>query len=210
MSKKPLITFLLLAGTIACYRADAQQTILLLNGKKIEATDVHVGAEYIQYTFSKKQQKKTKELDRYEVFSITDEKGTEDFIYQPADSLDSSITYVRDYITGIQAARLNYRDKGLSVSSAIAGGAANALFLGPAFLYALPIPMLFSAAAVNLTDRQVKLPADTDERLRNSPGFEVGYRTTTKNIRLQQSLKWGYISMGIGLGWVIYGLQLKK
>jgi hypothetical protein len=52
------------------------------------------------------------------------------------------------------------------------------------------------------------LPSDFDPQLAAAEPFKFGYQKAARNIKIQQSLKWGYISLGVGLTTlIIYGVN---
>jgi len=191
--------------------------IQLLNGKTIPIETYQIGPELITYKKSGDKPKRIRSVDRYDVFSITNPSGSEDVVYAPMDSLDFSIDEAKRFILGEQAAYTYYKTHGTSVSSAIIG-------VGSGFLqfYGLPVPMLYSVAlgrfsplkttnrAVELSEeraakresriiKKMKLPDSFDPQLVNNPEFRMGYDKAARNIKIQQSLKWGYIGLGTSL-----------
>ena len=54
----------------------------------------------------------------------------------------------------------------------------------------------------------MKLPENFDQNIANNEAFQFGYKKSARNTKIQQSLKWGYISLGVGLtGLIIYGID---
>ena len=52
------------------------------------------------------------------------------------------------------------------------------------------------------------LPENFDLKTASTEPFIIGYEKSARNTKIQQSLKWGYISLGLGLtGLIIYGID---
>ncbi len=180
----------------------AQNKILLINGKVIDAENYNVGEIFVTYKKTGDKRNGSRAVDRYDVFSITNMDGTEQVLYQPVDSLDFSIDEARLYIKGEQIAKEYYNSKGASVSSAIIGAGSSILYF-----YALPIPMIYGVVLGRFNPKKMHLPENFDPSLASSEAFRIGYEKSARNIKIQKSLKWGYIGLGAGLaGWIIYGV----
>lgn len=183
----------------------AQNKILLINGKVIEAENYTVGDIFVTYKKAGDKRSGARAVDRYDVFSITSLDGTEEVLYKPIDSLDFSVEDVRLYIRGEQVAKTHYNSTGASVSSAIIGAGSSILYF-----YALPIPMLYGVVLGRFNPRKMHLPENIEPAVAESEAFRMGYEKSARNTKIQKSLKWGYISLGVGLaGWIIYGVSDK-
>lgn len=191
--------------------------IQLLNGKTIPIETYQIGPELITYKKPGDKPKRTRSVDRYDVFSVTNPGGGEDVVYAPMDSLDFNVEEARRFILGEQAAYTYYETHGATISSAIIGA-------GSGFLqfYGLPVPMLYSVAlgrfsplkttnrTVELSEeraakresriiKKMNLPDSFDPLLVNNPEFRMGYDKAARNVKIQHSLKWGYIGLGTSL-----------
>jgi hypothetical protein len=200
---KKIILLLLPFIFIFQNNSQAQQRILLLNGKYISIESFQEGTDFISYKKVNDKRKKMRTVDRYDVFSIETEGQEERIIYTPADSLDFSVEEARLYIRGEQVASEYYKAKGASISSAAVG-------LGSGFLsfYAIPVPMLYSIVLGRFNPKKMKLPENFDQNIANSEAFQFGYNKSARNHKIQQSLKWGYISLGVSLtALIIYGVE---
>lgn len=193
----------LLAALLMCFTASVsgQHKILLTNGKVIDAVNYTVGEIFVTYTKTGDKKTGSRAIDRYDVFSITTASGTEEMIYAPLDSLDFTIEEARQYIKGEQAAKLVYKPTGASIGAASIGAGASILSF-----YALPVPMLYSVIAGRFNPTDIKIPEGFDPSLQQSEAYRLGYQKGARNIKIQKSLKWGYISLGAGLaGLILYG-----
>jgi hypothetical protein len=214
------ILFSMACTLIVLFQATAHaqvQQIQLLNGKTIPIETYQIGPDFITYKKPGDKPKRTRSIDRYDVFSVTNSGGGEDVVYAPADSLDFSVEEAKRFIQGEQAAFLYYKAHGASISSAIVG-------VGSGFLqfYGLPVPMLYSVALGRFSPlqttsrprefseaqsaqreqrllRKMRLPDSYDQTISNSPEFRMGYDKAARNLKIQHSLKWGYIGLGTSL-----------
>jgi hypothetical protein len=180
--------------------ASGQHKILLLNGKTIETEHYSIGDEYLSYRKGG-EKKSLGTLDRYDVFSVTDSAGKENLIYQPVDSLDFTVEEARGFILGEQTAFSVYRKPSTAWSSALIGASSSLL----AF-YALPVPMVYAVVLGRFNPKVQNVPSTVDPAVAASEPFVYGYQRSARNLKIQRSLKWGYISLGLGLtGLLIYG-----
>lgn len=219
MKATPL-RFMLTCALIVLFQAAAHaqiQQIQLLNGKTIPIESYQIGTDYITYKKAGDKPKRTRSVDRYDVFSITNSGGGEDVVYAPADSFDFSAEEARRFIQGEQAAFSHFKTTGTSISSAAVG-------MGSGFLafYGIPVPMVYGVIigrfsplqttnrsneqSENRTakkeiriERKMDLPDGYDASVSKTPEFRMGYDKAARNIKIQHSLKWGYIGFGTSL-----------
>lgn len=188
----------LFAGLETSY---AQHKILMTNGKLIDAESYKIGDMFVTYTKSGDKKNGSRAVDRYDVFSIIKSDSTEEILYQPVDTLDFTVDEARLFIQGEQMARTYYSGKGASISSALIGAGSSLLYF-----YAIPIPMLYGIVLGRFNPKKMNLPDNFDPAIANTEAFRLGYNKSARNIKVQKSLKWGYIGLGAGLaGLIIYG-----
>jgi hypothetical protein len=198
MNLKSILTILLICYSLNSF---SQHTILMTNGKVIEAVNYNVGQIFVTYTKTGDKKTGSRVVDRFDVFSITNAAGEEEIIYAPVDSLDFTVEEARQFIKGEQASRLVFKPTGTSIGSAVVGAGASLLSF-----YALPVPMLYAVVAGRFNPKEIKVPEGFDASLKNSEPYKMGYEKGARNIKIQKSLKWGYISLGVGLtALIIYG-----
>lgn len=193
--------FLLFVFVLNAVSSSAQQKMLLLNGNEIEIKSYEMGDPYITYKKTNDKKNKTRIVERYDVFSIKKEDGTEDLIYKE-DSLTFTIEEARNYIRGEQAAKIFYNKPGVTGGAGIFG-------VGTCLLsfYSLPVPMLYSVVIGRFDPPKMQIPKDYDLPYSTTESYRLGYNKKARNIKIQQSLKWGYIGLGLGLtGLIIYGV----
>lgn len=171
----------------------AQQKITLLNGKTIYPTSYSIGEMFVNYKLEGDNPKKLRLVDKYDVFSVTDAENKEEILYKPVDSLDFSINDARLYMDGENAARIYFNKPGVRISSAGIGLASGVLSF-----YSLPIPFFYGIAITQRNPKKLQLP-DEFKNMENNEAFRFGYNREARNIKMKQSLKYGYISLGISL-----------
>lgn len=194
-------SLLLLVLTFGMPAAKAQHKILLLNGKVVETEHYSLGDEYL--TFRKGNKKSLSNIDRYDVFSVTDSAGKEEVIYQPVDSLDYTVEEARHYILGEQVANSVYREPSTAWTSAVLGAGSSLL----AF-YALPVPMVYAVVLGRFNPKVKNIPSTVEPAIAQSEAFRYGYQKSARNLKIQRSLKWGYIGLGVGFtGLLLYGVM---
>lgn len=177
----------------------AQNKILLLNGKLIEAESYSLGDVFLNYKRPGDSRTAPRLIDRYDVFSIQRSDSTEEIIYVPTDSLDYSIEEARLYIKGEQIANLYYNRPSVKWSSAAVGLSSSLLNF-----YAMPVPMIYSLVLGRFNPKNIQVPEEYNY-LKNNEAFSTGYKKAGRNIKIQQSLKWGYVSLGLGIaGFLIF------
>ena len=192
-----IITFLSATGL------HAQNHIILINGKIIEASSYIVNSEYVTYRKPGSTSRKPKVLDRFDVFEIIKADSSEEMIYN-SDSIDFSVAEVREYIKGEQAAHLYYKRPSNIIGAALVGAGS-----GFMYFYGLPVPMIYSIIVGRFNTHKIRVPDTFDQHLATSEPFITGYQKTSRNMKIQQSLKWGYISLGVSLaGLIIYGYSV--
>lgn len=191
--------------------ANAQHTIQLLNGKQIAAETYSVGDMFVSYKKPGDTRTAPRLIDRFDVFSVKNASGEEEMLYTPSDSLDFSVSDARLYIEGEQTAIKYYNRPSVKWTSAVIGAGSSILSF-----YALPIPMLYSLALGRHNPHNLQLGPRSDKSAdsagdlvskKDNEAFRFGYQRAARNIKIQQSLKFGYISLGVGIAALIIATQ---
>ena len=173
--------------------ASAQQKITLLNGKTIHPTSYSIGEMFVNYKLEGDKPKRMRLVDKYDVFSVTTAENKEEILYKPVDSLDFSIADARLYMDGENAARIYFNKPGVRISSAGVGLASGILSF-----YSLPIPFFYGIAITQRNPKKLQLPEEFKD-MENNEAFRFGYNREARNIKMKQSLKYGYISLGVSI-----------
>ena len=172
---------------------NAQQKIKLLNGKTIYPTSYSIGEMFVNYKLEGDNPKKLRLVDKYDVFSVTNSENQEDILYKPVDSLDFSIEDARFYMDGENAARSYFNKPGVRISAAGVGLASGVLSF-----YSLPIPFFYGIAITQRNPKKMQLPEEL-KNMENNEAFRLGYNREARNVKMKQSLKYGYISLGVSI-----------
>ena len=171
----------------------AQQKITLLNGKTIYPTSYSIGEMFVNYKLEGDNPKKLRLVDKYDIFSVTDAENKEEILYKPVDSLDFSVADARLYMDGENAARIYFNKPGVRISSAGVGLASGILSF-----YSLPLPFFYGIAITQRNPKKLQLPEEF-KNMESNEAFRFGYNREARNIKMKQSLNYGYISLGISL-----------
>jgi hypothetical protein len=119
MSSKGFTSFIL-AVLISC-AVNAQDKILLLNGRLLDAKVTKVSDATVEYSFSKGKKTKTGVLENYRVFSVTKSGEKENVLYEQ-DTLIGNFyneDEMRMFINGQKDAHDNYNPKWALVGGAL-------------------------------------------------------------------------------------------
>ncbi len=186
---------------LASIKTNAQQKILLLNGNEIDIKSYVIDDPYITYKKTNDTHNRTRILEKLDVFAVKKEDGTEEIIYTP-DSLNFTIEEARNYIRGEQAAKQFYHKPINKWAAGVFGVGTSVLSF-----YSLPVPMLYSVVVGRFNPKKMQIPDGYDVPYSTTEAYRYGYDKKARNIKIQQSLKWGYIGLGVGLaGLIIYSV----
>jgi hypothetical protein len=176
--------------------SNAQQKITLLTGEEINVTSYAIGDMFVNYKVVGDSPKKLRIVDKYDVFSVTNAESQEEILYKPADSLDFTIEEARIYMEGERSAKKHFDKSGSSISSVYVGAASGVLGF-----YSIPLPFIYSMTLGRKNPKQ--LPAEF-KNYENNEAFRLGYNREARNIKFKQSLKFGYVSLGISLTMLVF------
>lgn len=180
----------------------SQQKMTLLNGKVIEIKSYTADEIYINYKMENSKRKKPKTIEKLDVFAIKKEDGTEELFFN-GDSLIFTVVEARTYIMGEQAAMKFYRKPWNNYAAFLFGAGTSALQF-----YSLPLPMMYSVVLGRFNTKKMQIPEDYDAPYSATPEYFYGYQKKARNMKIQQSIKWGYIGLGVGLSaLIIYGFS---
>jgi hypothetical protein len=197
MTLRPLLLIVFIS---IGFQSFAQDKMLLLNGRTVELKNYNVTDEYILYNRKQDTRSKNRVSEKIDVFSIQKVDGTEELIYKEDTINGLSIAQVRNYIRGEQAAMKFYNRQAHIGESAIVGMASSILIF-----YSLPAPMFNAVILGRFSPRKMQIPEGYDAPYSSTEEYRVGYEKKARNLKIQQSIKWGYIGLGVGLaGFIVY------
>lgn len=206
--------FLILWTLLVLFQPDlfAQGKLVYLNGKERRFSSAELKGEFIVYKPEGEQN--IRKADKYNVFSIMKDDGTEQVIYEPDTAFkdDPTVAEVRDYIRGEKYAVKAYK-KPLNLVVGMEVGFASGLLL-PAF-YGLAVPVLFPMVYSQFTPKistpleyQYDPKTDNFEKLPQgsqagekvvSEAFASGYQKKARNLKLKNSLIGGAIGFSVSV-----------
>lgn len=195
------------------YAGYAQGTLIYLNGKEKRFSSAELKGEYIVYKPEKtdKGEQGIKKADKYNVFSILKDDGTEEVIYNPDTSFEDepTVAEIRDYIKGEKYAAVQYNKPANFVTSMQIGFISGILL--PPF-YGIAAPIIYPGV-LGLFPPKVKTPLtyQYDEKTRTysaisgpeagekvvSDSFAAGYGRKARNIKMKHGLIGGAIGFSI-------------
>jgi hypothetical protein len=187
-------SFLILASFLPVLKASAQDTIMLINGKKINANVLQVQEKSIKYRTGGTDKKKIHSIKPYRVFAINKSDGTEELIFKP-DSLDEpefNLSQFRMFIKGEQAAQTGYNNKLNKVVAFVLGAAASNLDI-----YGLIVPALYSSIVGSVSPDINKL-RNADPALINNVDYQEGYLKVVRDKKIRNSFVAGMIGFATG------------
>ena len=196
---KCLLLLFLVCNTFNVF---SQQKIVLLNGNEIEIESYKQDDIYISYKKTNDRHKKTRIIEKYDVFSIKEADGTESVIFK-GDSLTFTVAEAKNYIRGEQAARQFYHKPFNKWAAGIFGAGTSLLSF-----YSLPVPMLYGVIIGRFDPKKMQIPSGYDAPYSSTEEYRLGYNKKARNMKIQESLKWGYIGLSVGLAsFIIYGFS---
>ena len=193
----------------------SQGRIILLNGKEKQFRTAEVKGELIEYQ-PVDSTRNLRKIDKYDVFSLLHDNGTEELIYNPdtVSGEDPTIDEARDYIKGERYAAMVYR-KPLNFISGVAVGGAGSI-LG---FYGLIVPVVYPAVLGRFTPK-LKTPIehnyntttgkfeslaspDATPNIAVTESFSAGYGKKARNMKIKNSLIGGGIGFAVGFSVLI-------
>jgi tetrahydromethanopterin S-methyltransferase subunit F len=171
----------------------AQDKIVLLSGKVINAKSVTINGYTIAYRTTG-EKSKLRKVDPENVFSIQYADGSEKiiFIRDLTDTLEYTVEQMRMFIKGEQDAALYYKN----IPNKVAGFAVG---VGASFfsIYGLVLPPLYGtivgAHSPNMEKMQV-----SDASLLNDYDYREGYKTKVRNRKVRNGVLSGFIGFAAG------------
>jgi hypothetical protein len=195
--KFPLLTLLALLMLTLCAETYGQGTMLYLNGKQKRFATAEIKGDFIVYKPEGDQTEGVKKLEKFDVFALQFDNGTETIIYEPDTAYgDPTVDQARDYIKGEQLADSIYK-KPLNFIGGVAFGATGALW---SFFYGPIIPIAYATGISFVTPR---IPQDELERAVRSEDFIAGYERKARNKKTKNALLGGAIGFGLTTGVIL-------
>jgi len=179
----------------ACaYLSDAQDTLVLLNGKTIPVKNVELGGYTAAYRTAKPKSR-LKHIDYENMFSIKYADGTERIIYQPdsTEQGDYSIEQMRLYIRGEQDAKLYYKNNANKWAAFAFGGGIS--YFG---FYGILGPAIYSTV-VGSSSPDMSKQKVSDPALLQFPEYVEGYQRKVRDKKIKNSIIAGLAGFAVGV-----------
>lgn len=202
-----LFSFFILYSFLSFLNATAQDTIILINGKKLNANVLEVQENTIKYKIGNGKKKKIHSMRSDRVFAINKADGTEQLVFKQdsLDETDFTVSQLRLFIKGEQAAQTGYHNN-LNKVIAFALGAAASSF----DIYGLVVPALYSSI-VGSVSPDINKQKNVDPALINVPEYQEGYFKVSRDKKIRNSFVAGMIGFAVGFtAQAIIGNNIKK
>ena len=185
-------TQLFIIALLFMFQANAQQHLLLTNGKQIEISELKLDS--LNHIFYKTQNGKIKWLNTDEVFSWTREDSVEVIFYKPeCTDVCFKIEQMKDYLKGTADGRKHEAE--LSTVSGFAVGTVSGLFLAAYLTPILPAVTAGLNGAFKPKEEKLNIP----EKYKDNLHYIEGYKKSVKQKRVINSIIGGSAGIIIGI-----------
>jgi len=196
-----IISFLILITFLIHLESKAQNTLVLVNGKKIEIGEYKYGDTYLTYK-NKKGKLKSSYLN--DIFSVEEQNGKEKVFYIP-DSTEANaftIDQMRDFVNGTYDARTNYKTPWITTAGLIiGGGSAGLTAAGMSSLLVPVLPAFYSAGIGIIKVKKEKIDLPTN--LKNNEYYLEGYVQRVNHKRTNHAILSSAAGIALGVAAVI-------
>ncbi len=186
------ILFILAAFNAVALPVAGQGKLVFLNGKVRHFDKAEVVGDFIVYQPEGQGKASLRKADKFNVFSIVNDDGSEMVIYDPdtSEGGDPSVAEVRDYIKGEQHAGIMYK-KPMNVIGGVAVGVAGST-VG---FFGIPVPFVYTTIVGSVNP---KLPK-AERNMNFSEAYVAGYQRKARNTKIKHSLIGGGIGFTVGI-----------
>lgn len=195
------ISSFILIAFIFSFKVNAQNTLVLVNGKKIEIGEYKYGDTYLTYKNTKG---KLKSSYLNDIFSVQEKNGKEKIFYIP-DSTEAkafTIDQMRDFVNGSYDARTNYKTPWITTAGIVIGGSSAGLTaVGMSSLLVPVLPTFYSAGIGLVKVKKEKL--DLPEKLKNNEYYLEGYMQRANHKRINHAILGSGVGLALGIAAVI-------
>jgi hypothetical protein len=184
----------LLFFCLISFAVHAQSKIVKLNGRTVDIKSYSLKGDWLFYVKHDEAKEKQRKMERFDVFSVLKDDGSEEIIYDPdtVNEGDPSIEQVRRYIKGEQYGMQMYHPswtKPAGVASGIGSGFIG--FYGPPFVFG------YALVAGSIPVKKIPPSDSIDSAVFNSDEFITGYRRYARNKKMRDGLIWGGVAFAI-------------
>ena len=185
--------------TVSFTQSKAQNTLLLVTGKKIEIGEFKVSDSlFLAY---KNKKGKIRSANLQDVFSVKAVNGKETIFYVPDSSDAESFTIIqmRDFVSGASDARTNYKTPWITTGGFVVGGG-SAIAVSAVGLNSLLVPIfpaLYSGGVGIIKVKKDKL--NIPDNLKNNDYYVEGYFRVANHKRINNAIIGSGIGMALGI-----------
>jgi hypothetical protein len=175
--------------------AVAQNVLWLTNGKKLNIKEYRISSpELIQY---KTMKGKSKAIQSFDVFSITDSIGKEQVTYLPDTAFKDAFTIpeMRSYVQGQYDAEMKFKSPWTTVGG-IAVAGASSVVINPVYVILVSTAYCSTIGITKPLKNKLAIPS---EFAQNEP-YILGYKKTIKHKRIKNAILGSGIGFVVGLG----------
>ena len=197
--KKLIYYFALMVITVSFTESKAQNTLLLVTGKKIEIGEFKVSDSlYLAYQNKKG---KIRSANLQDVFSVKAVNGKETIFYVPdsADTESFTTIQMRDFVSGASDARTNYKTPWIITGGFVVGGG-SAVAVSAIGLNSLLVPIfpaLYSGGVGIVKVKKEKL--NIQDNLKSNNYYMEGYARVANHKRVNNAIIGSGIGMALGI-----------
>ncbi len=174
-----------------CFSVMAQQSILLVTGKRVYVSETKIDNDLILY---KTKKGKIRAFAIEEVFSLTRKDNVEVIFYKPdCEDVCFKINQMRDYLHGLADGR--EAKMWLPAAGGFITGVAAGRYTNPVF--SVLAPALFSGGVALVTPKPENL--DIPQKYINNEHYITGFQESTKKKRIITSLIGGGVGIALGI-----------
>ncbi len=201
--KKPIYYFVLIILTLSLLESKAQNTLLLINGKKVEIGEFkRSDSLFLAY---KNKKGKIKSVNLFDIFSVQEKNGKETIFYivDTTDNEAFTVNQMRDFVNGAFDARTNYKTPWITSGGFVVGGG-SAVAVSAVGLNSLLVPIfpaLYSAGVGMVKVKKEKL--NISDHLKTNDYYMEGYIRVANHKRINNAIIGSGIGMAIGIVAVI-------
>ncbi len=201
---RKLIYYLVLTTIfLHLFESKAQNTLWLVNGKKLTIGEFKVSDSlFLAY---KNKKGKIKSADLRDVFSVKLKSGEETVFYVPdaTDTESFSINQMRNFVNGAYDARTNYKTPWITTGGFVVGGG-SAVAVSAIGLNSLLVPVfpaLYSGGIGIIKVKKDKF--DVPQNLKSNEHYMEGYMRMANHKRINNAIIGSGVGMALGIVAVI-------
>lgn len=186
---------------VVSFTAKSQNTVLFLNGDKMEIKNFVVDTSNFLIKYNNKNNKE-KFIDISNVFSITDSLGNENVFYVPVKISDDSDTFsveqMRSFVKGQFDADNEHKGK-IAFGTGVVSGVGGVILFPGAMVFWSPVLPLGNAVLAGFTQPKTSKVIKLHPEMENNEHYILGYKEAARSKRTTAAIKGGAIGILLGI-----------